>query len=622
MIKLLPLLYFILFTASLCFAFKRSFAKLIPLSFVLTTLIMFISQFLFKTFTVGFIINIIFCFIFLPFLIIKRENLKEFKTNFFSIGLLAFIIIYLFFFVFDYSRGFCVWDEFSHWGLMVKEMFRLDNFYSVASSTLLVHKDYPPMLQIFELFNIKIIGHYDESMLKIILHVFEFSMFIPALDSLSKADKKYKKVFGIISILVISFLMVLLFDEHRVINSIYTDYPLSLFTAYVFFYILIERKDLLSIKNNIILMLYLSFLILVKQMSLAFYAIIIFYYLLNCIIYRKNKKINIKKIVICILCLVIIPFFHYKLWSNYIQNLNVISQFETRDVRILETLNVLTSNKGENYQIETAHNYINSIINDGFSTGIINFNIIQLFIIISFIIYLFHYFNKTKTSKKDAIVLWITITIGLVGYLYLLLCLYVWSFGPVEGPNLASIERYIGAFFMIPFALFIMIFYSLMNKNKKSIVIKMFGLLVVALAITNINQFKYLIPSIVASENNTYEQEAKRINKVIEKKNVDILTVSNDLKYNYYVNYYLAPNSMNNYLFNSNEYYSNKMDIKQYYETKIKKEMINYDYLYLYNVDDDYIENYEIIFNNIDLDDGKIYKIIKDGNSIRLKLVN
>ena len=61
-----------------------------------------------------------------------------------------FFILFFFIFLFDYNRGFTHWDEMSHWGPMVKENLRLNQLYSTAESKLQAHKDYPPMIALFE----------------------------------------------------------------------------------------------------------------------------------------------------------------------------------------------------------------------------------------------------------------------------------------------------------------------------------------------------------------------------------------------------------------------------------------------------------------------------------------
>ena len=133
----IPLIYFILTNGLFVLLFNKSFGKCIPITLIISTFTLYISQFLFKTFNIGVIINILFPFIFLLLIFIKRkkENVQVFYKNFFSNGFYIFLVIYICIYIFDFYRVFTKWDEFSHWGVMVKEMYRLDRFYSVKQST-------------------------------------------------------------------------------------------------------------------------------------------------------------------------------------------------------------------------------------------------------------------------------------------------------------------------------------------------------------------------------------------------------------------------------------------------------------------------------------------------------
>ena len=71
------------------------------------------------------------------------------EITFFSNGFYAFILVYIVFLFLDAGRSFSKWDDLMHWGKMVKEMFRIDRFYS-ESNLLQIHKDYPPFMQLFE----------------------------------------------------------------------------------------------------------------------------------------------------------------------------------------------------------------------------------------------------------------------------------------------------------------------------------------------------------------------------------------------------------------------------------------------------------------------------------------
>ena len=156
MLILSPILYFILANGFFVFVTKKSFGKCLPLTFMIVAFSYYFSQFIFSTFKYGFILNLLFAFLFIFIIIIKlvkKENLKEFKNNYFSKGFLAFIIFYFIITLFYFNRAFTTWDEYSHWGYMIKGMLKYDSFYTECLLDL-NHRDYPPIIQLFELFYI------------------------------------------------------------------------------------------------------------------------------------------------------------------------------------------------------------------------------------------------------------------------------------------------------------------------------------------------------------------------------------------------------------------------------------------------------------------------------------
>ena len=190
-----PILFFLFFNAILVSITKKEFGKCLPLSFMLSTFIIFVSQALFNTFSIGFYLLIALIIGFIPIFIISsiknKDWLKEFKNNYFDRGFIAFLVIYIIIYIYNFKKFFTAWDEFSHWGVMVKEMLRTDKLYSVAESTLMVHKDYPPIFQIFELFWTKLCGGYYEPNLIKCMHLNYLYLYLHYIEQILKIQKNH-----------------------------------------------------------------------------------------------------------------------------------------------------------------------------------------------------------------------------------------------------------------------------------------------------------------------------------------------------------------------------------------------------------------------------------------------
>lgn len=582
---IIPLLYFICFNGELVILLKKSFSKCLPLTFMLTAFSLFFSQIVFKTFSIGIVANILFALSFLFTLgikVIKKSSLEEVKELFLCNGLYIFILLYIGLFIFDFKREFSMWDEFSHWGVMVKEMFRLDQFYSINLSTLMVHKDYPPILQLYELFYLKIAGGYNEIYLIRALHLFEFSLLIPFISK--DEDKSKLRILKAIMFIVITYLLILLFDCHGVINTIYTDYFMVLLTAYLLG-IIITEKNITSNFNLFIMFVGLSFLLLTKQMGLPLYLMIIYFFVSSIIFNRINTKHPVRKIILVLLTL-IMPLTFYTGWNNYVDNLGVVRQFDLKNIDY---------NKLEDYQIETYENFMSATTKESIISSPLKVSYLVFTVSIFIFLCLLCYWFRNIYSPGKIINLNVTLTFGAIGYALVMLFLYVFAFGKVEGPTLSSFNRYMPTFILISLITIFILINCIIDKfdTKKYFIV--FGIvLVFLLIIQNKENYLKLIPALRTSEKTLYEKCSHDLltNEVFGKK-IFIVAQDSEGDFQFRIKYYVGniETNLNNYDWENN---------KKYYET-IKEYVSNYDYLYLAQINDEFENTFGQYFDKVKL---------------------
>ena len=88
---IVPLLIILLSNATSVLIFKKKFSKVIVLTLLFLSFPMFLSGILFSTFKIGIIINILYSFSSIVVLFFNRknkENIENFKNNYFSLGLI------------------------------------------------------------------------------------------------------------------------------------------------------------------------------------------------------------------------------------------------------------------------------------------------------------------------------------------------------------------------------------------------------------------------------------------------------------------------------------------------------------------------------------------------------
>lgn len=580
---IIPLLYFICFTGTLVIISKKRFSKCLPLSFMLSTFTLFFSQVMFKTFNVGMIGNIIVAIIFPIVCIIKkirRDSLIQIKKLMLNNGLYIFILLYIGIYIFDFSREFSVWDEFSHWGVMVKEMFRLDSFYSINASTLLVHKDYPPIISIYELFFAKLSGGYNETYLVRGLHLFEFSLLIPFISK--EDDKKISRIIKALIFILILYLLYLLFDCHGVINTIYTDYFMAILVAYLLGNIYINR-DIISSFNLFNISLGLSFLILTKQMGLPLYIMIVYYFIVSIVFSKISTNHPITKIIIVLVSL-ILPLTFYTGWNNYVDNLEVTRQFDLKNIEFT---------KLEDYQIETYNNYVDATINTSIISSPLKISYLAFTIIIFIAFSLITYFNRNIISVHKTINLNIALTFGAIGYAAVMLFLYVYFFGNVEGPMLSSYDRYMPTFILISLTTLLIVINRIIDRlgNKKEMII--FGIILsLLIIIQNSKNYIKIIPALKQSETSIYEKCADDLIKhnVLGSK-IFVIAQDSEGDFQYRIKYYAGNITTNQ----SNYNWDNNIS---YYEN-IKNYVNEFDYIYLAQINEGFNDTFNKVFDEI-----------------------
>ena len=622
----IPFLYFIFATGLIVILTNKSFGKCLPITLMINAFSYFISQVLFNTFKVGFIINLLMVIAFIILLIVKKKQNKinDFKNNFFSKGFYAFIVIFLAVFIYDFNREFTMWDEFSHWGVMVKEMLRLDKFYSVELSSLMVHKDYPPIIQLFELFYCKLSGGYTESHVTTAIHLFGFCLFIPAICE----NLKFKRLETIIKSLVIvisAYLVMLLFDQHNVINTIYTDYTMAIVIAYLLSIIIFE-KDTLSNFTLFNLSIGFSFLLLTKQIALPLYLMILFLFIMDLLMKNKWKinklfnKNNIIPVIKVIILLIIVPLAFWKGWNNYVETLNVTQQFKLSDLKVSELKGIIMGTSGESWQNIAAKNYIKAVKFENVTTSYIKLSYIQCIVLVLSLLYLIWKIDNKHFYKGQLTILGMTLTFGFIGYAFVMLVMYTFSFGPREGPILASFNRYMPTYVIVCMTLLYMMLINVcesQKEEKKSLRI-LIATMVVLILVQAPDTLSKFYPRILKSGESDFEIHANIIRPQIEE-NSKLFIIAEDTpgNFQYRIKYHLDGVTTNLEYFNL-ETDESKIENFDEYVAGFKNYLKDYDYLYIGNLNDDFNDMYGFLFDENEVKVTNLYKVNKKDGSLTL----
>lgn len=618
------LLYFLLANLTTTIISKRTFGKCLPLTFMGCAFSLFFSQIIFKSFNILFYASIIYALFSIVYVIVIRKDknkLKVIKENYFTSGFYAFIIITSFVTIFDFNRLYSHWDEYSHWGEMLKEMVRIDKFYSVPQSVLQAHKDYPPLLQLFELFIIKLCMGYKETYAIVALHLLELSLFVPVI--CEKINNKKNNIFiGTFFSIIFIFLVTLIFDQHGVINSIYNDYFLAVLAAYGLS-IVIFSEDKTSKFTLVNISLASSFLLLTKQIGLPLYLMIIFLYFGFIFIDdRKNQikiisKKNVIRIIKISIVIIIFPLLLWAYWNNHVKSVvNIPIQFNLSDIELGKLYDIYRGKSGRYDQKLASTNFLKLLKGKNITESYVELSYFQAIVIALFAIYMIWYKNKKILNKKQLIYLLITLAIGSLGYAFVMYCTYVFCFRDGEAINVASFERYMSTYILIAMYIAIMLFIytCFKNKNIKPLVV----ISIIAFVLTRPDRLFDIYPKLTQNLPNHYEVKANILkSKVEDNAKVFIVAQNTNGAYQFFIKYYANP--IINNMYNYNWPISTDEDNKEYYES-IKGDIINYDYLYIAVADERFIKNYDFVFTDNKPSEDQLYKIVKNSNDEDYKL--
>ena len=622
---IIPLSYFILATATLVILTKHKFGKCLPLAMMLPAFLLFFGQLIFGSFTPGFILAILFALAAIPLAIINRKALTELKGLFFTSGFIAFLTVYVVVFIFDLQREFSVWDELSHWGMMVKEMFRLDKFYSVEASNLLVHKDYPPIMQTFELFWVKLCGNFREPYVERALHAFELSLIVPFIaERVSTRRNSLRSIAVAFASMLSTLLLMLFFDQHGVVNAIYVDYEMALLVIFLMMAIFTSKK--ITLFEIATLSLSGSFLLLLKQMGLPLYLMLLCF-LIGILWLRKTitwktylKKIGAKKLLISSVAL-LIPFALWFIWGRLVAS--TTQQFELSDLSPSVLLKIFAGH-GEAWQTTTIRNYLRALGTKNITTSFFQLSFVQaigLFIVCMGIIY--HCFRKTL-EKKEFILATTLIVVGALGYAIAMLMLYATSFGESEGPNLASYDRYMGTFaiLMLGFAFAIFLWQTTTFKKLQPL----YALTAVLVLINAPGSFIKLYPQIYNryTPYEKYSIVAEGLKNIIPESDAKVYMIAQDKAwwgYHFFTQYFATPLKIN---YASTWPTGETERSGEIYYAQAIDEIKSYDYLLIVDFDKQFEKDYCDELKICPIETGNIYKIIKnpDGSIEKYKLLD
>ena len=451
---------------------KLPYELALPLVFTIIAIVVFLSGILNMMKLACLAICLVGIILFAKSIISKEIGLKKINKK----NLIVFIIVFIYLTVLCEKLHITHYDNFSHWGLIVKTMFaknHLPNF----EDTIISFKNYQPGSACFIYYVGLLLGKTEGSM--IIGQNYLLASYALSLLVFAREKEKNNKNSSMVRLVVLLFYIFISIGNHKynfpALNDLLVDALLSAISIYSIVIMYYYRNDLKKVFTYILPVSVYLFLVKNTGIVLVFF---------NCLglLYLGYKNKNIKKGFIYAFIVGISSLFFFYIWSRHVAYVFGITGLDSK--HSLSASNIIgeLQDKGTKGVLEFCSIYLKHFLN-------VFHNIPHLFMIsMNIIALMIAYIYKDK--KKIIIKCLIVNDLIYLFYYFILGVMYLLSMPWAEAIVLASFDRYMLTMVFINIGCFIICCLDIFTKDKSRKSIPCLLILVIsliALIMININ---------------------------------------------------------------------------------------------------------------------------------------
>ena len=521
------------------------------------------------------------------------------------------------------------WDEFTHWGLVVKVMHEYA-VLSPATPVEMVAGKYPPGIPLFQYFVMDFSAGWREGLLFWGTHLIVISIIVSVL---AKSSYKYLSEIALKLFLALAASSVF-FNNF---DNIYADPVLAL--AFGFLLFLAIQASYLDGRWALVLALTAGFVTLIKPVGIYFAAAAIFVNIVATLFtvkWSSRKKAGLAFVPALIALATVVGV--WVTWRRFAYSFGTLTGGPTD--ALPTGFNTLTDQSAviDSYMKAFFQTYINPSYSASLSSVYWTFLCGVFFVIWTKL-------NDHGNAVRN-IAIGIAFLITTAGYFGLMLFSYLTVFGPGEAANLASYGRYIGTWYqgLLLTIMFLILaelsfekYFGLTDvdsaQNELGNVRKQVSLYLVAfLALIS---FSSIMSSIILLRDDQfkgsqYRTPFKPVIKAIGKADIPTgsrvwIIAQHTVGFEYYVLRYEMPNAKFGPVSWSIGSPNGEGDIwtdsKQTAQSW-SEELNSYDYVVLYSASEDYYTEFGSLFESGIIHTNSIYKVEKSNNSISLSKIN
>lgn len=478
-ISWLILVFFPFFTFALLLmiVWNRKWEETIGISVILTGNIMLIAG-LFGILETGIYIIYLLAIISL-LMVIYLYNKKGLEIkDIFSLGMILYVISILVILVNCNQLYLARPDEFSHWGLMAKDMFYYNSLPKHWNSTILLTY-YPPFMAVIEYYFTYINGFFSDSFCYVGYQVVLLSCLIIICKNVNKRNKIIVPGF-------LAVIAVLLMFYEEAFSTLMVDTALAVLTAYTLICYFSEKR---SIFNVLRILGGLSALVFTKPTGVILAGLITLIMIGdNLFKWCRERKKVLRNLVVSGICTIFVCLL-YLIWQIYLSTpvkaeplpITMVNEGVEQEEQVyinitnasgitIEKVKNLFLGQGQEYQYETISRYIQKVLNgNSFKIKNFEFSYLDLLLLMLVISWLGSQLIKNEENENNLFYFGILCTFAGLGYAAFLLVTYLFTFSVSDALALAHHERYLASWIGgVLIALWALIFMKATEEEKSS----------------------------------------------------------------------------------------------------------------------------------------------------------
>ncbi|MBU3179818.1 hypothetical protein [Clostridium psychrophilum] len=363
-----------------------------------------------------------------------------------SPGFVMFILFFVLAWWTQRGRMLTSWDEFSHWGTVVRNMYIFNAFGNHPEATT-IFKGYPPATALLEYFWVKLSGSFTDGNLYRAMNMLYFALMLPVFSNLKW--KQFSKI--VIRFIFVLILPLAFFQDFY--TNIMVDAILGVMFASILINYYVNEMDTFKIVN-ISLALFVLTITKAAGFGLAIISIIImavdllFIKRKDLMLYINGRtKLDIFKKMLLVICPILACLISKYSWSAYLKLTSTDVAWDTSAISLVN-IKRLFNGSAPHYQMITIKNFFNAFTEfflTNYTLKISFMGWIVILIALSIILTDIVSPQKERARLKLAT---ISIFIGAALYTLSLLILYLFTYSEYEAIKLASYSRYASTYLL------------------------------------------------------------------------------------------------------------------------------------------------------------------------------